>query len=275
MISEGKVPAKSKEPGMDPRLLDTVSASRLLCWLQCRLKFYFRYVLAIQKPPSPALHYGKVVHAVLQDWNWGRWRGEMFALSRFKRSFVQHWRTIQADTAIEWEREEKKQRRSAWSALQTFFRQTPIQAGEKPEAVEVAVEKELAGLPKLVGIIDLVRSGGRVVDFKTSGKTPDPDLAVHQHEIQTSAYALMYRDAAGKRESGVELHHLVKTKLPKLIVTSVGPMTPRQEYRLMRVIESYATGVERKDFVPSPGIGCAGCEYFAECRQWGGKENDA
>ena len=50
-------------------LLATVSASRLGTWLGCRLKFYFRYVLGIQKPTSPARHVGSVVHAVLQQWS--------------------------------------------------------------------------------------------------------------------------------------------------------------------------------------------------------------
>lgn len=32
------------------------------------------------------------------------------------------------------------------------------------------------GLPTLVGVIDLVRSGGRIVDFKLVGKTPAPEM---------------------------------------------------------------------------------------------------
>ena len=57
-------------------LRTTVSASRLSCWAQCRLKFFFRYVLKLVTPPSPALHIGSVVHAVLQEWSLARWRGE-------------------------------------------------------------------------------------------------------------------------------------------------------------------------------------------------------
>jgi hypothetical protein len=34
----------------------TVSASRLNTWLQCRLKFYFRYVQQLSKPKTPSLH---------------------------------------------------------------------------------------------------------------------------------------------------------------------------------------------------------------------------
>jgi len=81
------------------------------------------------------------------------------------------------------------------------------------------------GLPKLVGIFDLVRTGGRIVDFKTSAQTPDAEKVEHIHETQLSCYAVLYRDATGKRESGVELHHLVKSKKPKVVITALRPMT--------------------------------------------------
>lgn len=157
----------------------------------------------------------------------------------------------------------------AWIYIQT----TPIPTDEKPEAVEVRVEADLAsrGLPTLVGVLDLVRPGGRIVDFKTAASTPQPEQAIHRHETQLSIYGLLYRAATGKRESALELHHLVKTKEPKLAVTVTGPVTPEQETRLYRTIESYVDGVEREDFVPSPGLSCVGCEYFSECRKWNPK----
>jgi len=117
-------------------------------------------------------------------------------------------------------------------------------------------------------VLDLVRAGGRIVDFKTSGKTPSPEDAIHQNELQLSCYSILYREAAGKREAGRELHHLVKTKSPKIIITELAPMDERQETRLFKTIESYVSGVARQDFVPSPGIQCCSCEYRTECRLW-------
>jgi putative RecB family exonuclease len=55
-------------------LQKTVSASWLNCWLQCRLKFWFRYVQQISKPKTPSLHVGSVVHLILQAWNMARWK---------------------------------------------------------------------------------------------------------------------------------------------------------------------------------------------------------
>jgi putative RecB family exonuclease len=260
---EPQSPARSLED-----LQKTVSATRLNTWLQCRLKFYFRYVAQVKKRPTPALHIGKVVHAVLQAWNKARWRRQPFAVEQFKTLFESDWAERQTKSAVGWEGEEEKERNHSWSLLETYFLETPIKANEMPEAVEVLVEAELPGLPKLIGIIDLVRSGGRIVDFKTAGQTPTAEKAAHLHEIQVSAYAVMYRHATNKREQALELHHLVKLKTPKLVITSLAPMTSEQETRLYRLMESYVQGLSRQDFVPSPGLGCMACEYFNECRRW-------
>ena len=85
------VPVTSR-PSPQPRSIETlqktVSASRLNCWLQCRLKFFFRYVEQITKPQTPALHVGSVVHLVLQAWNMARWRKQAFELENFKNLFA-------------------------------------------------------------------------------------------------------------------------------------------------------------------------------------------
>jgi len=69
-------------------------------------------------------------------------------------------------------------------------------------------------------------------------------------------------------EGGRELHHLVKTKEPKLIVTKQGPMTDQQRTRLFKQLDSYVVGLAREDFIPSPGLQCVACSYFNQCRKW-------
>ena len=266
-------PAKAGPPvNRMEQLLKTISASRLSCWLSCRLKFFYRYVQQIPKAPTAALHVGSVVHEVLKAWNKARWRKEPFQVEFFQDLFGQQWTALQTDKKIDWE-EEAGHRGQAWGLLQTYFTETPIQADERPQAVEAPVEAELSGLPTLVGIIDLVRAGGRIVDFKTAGKTPTAAHALHQHELQLTTYGLLYREATGSKESGLELHHLVKLKTPKLVITSQGPVSPAQETRLLRAIASYVAGLQRQDFVPSPGLQCLACEYFGECRASTGKES--
>ncbi len=269
-LQEPPITASPPKPSLVDELQKTVSASRLNCWLQCRLKFFFRYILQITKPPTAALYVGSVVHAVLKAWNKARWRKEPFQTEVFKQVFDAEWQDNQKGATVKWGDEEAGERTQAWSLLETYFLETPIKANERPEAVEVPVEADLAshGLPRLIGIIDLVRAGGRIVDFKTAGQTPQTEKALHQNEVQLSGYALLYREATGRQETGLELHHLVKLKTPKIVVTQTGPMTDQQRTRLFKLMDSYVSGLQRQDFVPSPGLQCSGCEFFNECRRW-------
>lgn len=260
----------TQQPARDD-LLRTVSATRLNTWLTCRLRFHFKYVLGLAKPRTGALFVGHAVHAVLKQWNRARWRKEPVNPDLLRQSFDQMWEKDQQSETVQWEDgEEAGGKSTAWSLVDLYLRQTPIPANEMPEGVEVAVEADLSrhGLPRLVGILDLVRAGGRIVDYKTTGQTPSPEKAAHQNELQMSAYAVLYREATGRREGGLELHQLVKLKTPKLVVNELGPMKESQQTRLFKQIESYANGVAGRDFVPSPGLHCAACPWFDECRQW-------
>jgi len=268
-------PAVAPEPVFQPgrtieELTATVSASRLSTWLQCRLKFHLRYVAGVVKPPSAALHVGKTVHAVLQQWSLARWRGAPLDDDAIGAVFEAAW-TQPEGAAMVWNGEEEASAKgNTLAVIQTYLRETPVPVDEKPEGVEVSVEIDLAshGLPVLVGVLDLVRAGGRIVDFKTTGRTPDPKMVLHTTEVQTTGYALLYREATGQRESGIELHHLVKLKTPKLVVTEAGPATDQQVTRLFHLIDAYVDDLERRDPIPSPGMQCSMCEFLGECRAW-------
>ena len=82
-----------------------------------------------------------------------------------------------------------------------------------PEAVEVPMEADLSkhGLPTLIGVLDLVRAGGRIVDFKTSGKTPSPEDATHQNEIQLPAT----RFCTGKHGQGRQAGNCITWSRPR------------------------------------------------------------
>jgi putative RecB family exonuclease len=253
--------------------LSVVSASRLNCFHSCRLKFYFRYVVELVKPTTAALFVGKAVHAALQQWSQARWKGKTHDAETLKPVFLEEWENAQIEEPVRWEdAEEEEQKGKAWGLVEMYLAETPIPSGEKPEAVEVRVEADLGyrGLPTLVGIIDLVRPGGVILDFKTSASTPQANQVLHRNEIQLTAYGLLYREATGQKEGGLELHHLVKTKQPKLVVSRFGPVSQTQESKLMRSMESYVDGVQREDYVPSPGLQCAACEFLNECQRWKG-----
>ena len=83
-----------------------------------------------------ALHVGTTVHSVLQQWNLARWRRTALDISALKAVFEQAWISQEG---IDWEESEEPARQSEWAVLETYFRDTPIPADEKPEGVEVTV----------------------------------------------------------------------------------------------------------------------------------------
>ena len=248
---------------------EPVSASRINLFHSCRLKFYFRYVLKLTKPASPALHVGKTVHAMLQEWSKRRWMGKPANSEALLSHFDELWQLSLKDEPVTFEEgEEESERNKAWALVEMYLRDTPIPVDEKPMGVEVSVNADLSehGLPSLRGIIDLVRSNGEIVDFKTSATTPNIEQVLHRNELQLTAYGLLYRESTGEREAGFELHHLVKTKVPKLVVTKHPSISEKQKRKLFQSIESFVDGVQREDWVASPGLQCAACEFFNECR---------
>ena len=254
---------------VDRILSEPVSASRLNLFHTCRLKFYYRYVLKITKPASPALHVGKTVHSMLQEWSKRRWMGKAADAQSLRSHFDDHWQRSQQDEPVVFEEDEEQQEKhKAWALVEMYLQETPIPVDEKPMGVEVMASADLSehGLPSLRGIIDLVRSNGEIVDFKTSATTPNPDQVLHRNELQLTVYALLYRESTGEMETGFELHHLIKTKIPKLVVTRHASITEKQKDNLFRSIESFVAGVQREDWVKSPGLHCVSCEFFNECR---------
>ncbi|WP_395734223.1 RecB family exonuclease [Prosthecobacter sp.] len=250
-------------------LQSTVSASRLSLFLQCRLKFYFRYVLKVKKPKTASLHLGNAVHAVLKAWNKARWVQQPLSLKVVHETYQTAW-ADNTEGSVEWEPgEEEADKTTGWRLLDTYLRECHLPAEIKPDAVEVPVDADLQqhGLPRLIGILDLVQQR-QIIDYKTSATTPNADKVAHTTEIQTSSYAILYRHNTGAHEAGMQLHHLVKLKNPKVVITTLPPMSPSQENRLFRQMEGYLEGLQRRDFIPSPGMHCSSCEFFNECRQW-------
>lgn len=126
------------------QLQETVSASKLGTFFQCRLKYFFRYVLKLRKAKTAALHVGGTIHGTLKAWNKARWKNQPLTTTQLHQEFAKMW-AEQEEEPVTWEiGEEKEQQATAWRLLETYIRESPINAAEKPDAVEVPVETDLS-----------------------------------------------------------------------------------------------------------------------------------
>ena len=90
----------------------------------------------------------------------------------------------------------------------------------QPRAVEQPVQGEIAGV-KVRGIVDLLDTDGRVLDFKTASKRPNGVSA--EHSLQLTTYAMITPGASGL----CRLDTVTKTKTVQVVQQSyqVAPKT--------------------------------------------------
>ena len=260
-------------PEARPKVLEYLSASRLKCWQTCRRQFYFRYVKRIKTPTAPALFIGQQVHEILKLHNWSRWKDEPFDPEWLKSELDDSWEDGLAADHISWKAagDEAKAKEQAWAMLEAYFEESPVPPSENPEGVEVEVECHLDSFDiRLIGIIDLVRPRGLIVDYKTAARAPSSSAGPQQHATQLSCYALLFRESTGMQESGFELHYLIKTKQPKILVTSLGPMSEQLKSELFRLIDDYLEGISAEAWIPSPGQHCSWCDHQTACLRMSG-----
>ncbi len=257
-----------------------VSPSRLSLWARCPLAFRFRYVDGIKTPTGVSLFLGTRVHAGLEDYYRHRQLGISLppadVVDRMDRTWDQSLAEAEAEPLSP--AESARLRQQAGDLVRVYLAQVPDDE-PRPLVVEAVMEVPLVdpltgedfGIP-LLGIVDLVLDGpegAAIVDFKTAAR--GGELAEIQHEIQLTCYSFAYRTTTGRREAGLEIRRLVKTKVPK-IETHVSPARSAEHFRrLFGLVRCYLDDLQSNRFVYRPGPGCLMCDFRdTHCRMWCG-----
>jgi hypothetical protein len=244
-----------------------ISASRLNLWLKCPLAWRLRYKDGIRSATSPSMFLGKVVHfgleAAYRHWQLGvRLDGEQVV-----QKMLDGWAGLidEDDITFDSMADEQAMQKQASELVKAYLGSVP--QNEKPLAVEVALESPLVdpdsgedlGMP-LVGVVDLVldgQDGPLICDFKTAARSSEPMQITH--EIQLSSYAWLYRQIAGRKEAGLEIRSLIKTKVPKVEFHPYAARSDDHFRRLFAVIREYLDSLEKGRFNYRPGFGCSMC----------------
>jgi putative RecB family exonuclease len=252
---------------------DYVSPSRMSLFFRCPLAFRKRYIDGIVSPTSPSLFIGKVVHSVLAHLYGLRHVGYICNETELPQYIADLWNyTMEAEPCFFVDdAEEEKSRYQVLELLKAYMASTPIQ-DEMPTAIEKRYEEPLVdpatgeylGI-SLVGIVDLVLkdgAGNTIIDFKTSATS---SLCALQHETQLTAYAYLFREATGRKESRCEIRQLVKTKTPKIVAHRFPQRTDEHFDRFFGLIREYLDALDRGVYNYRPGVQCSMCEHHGTC----------
>ena len=253
---------------------DYVSASRLNLWLRCPLAFKLRYIDGVRSPPSPAMFLGRQVHSALEY-------------------FYRHWQlgvTLPPEVVVE-------QLTSSWNeagdlehvAFQSHIQSHDLQSlaarlvdqylhlipddEPRPLAVETRLESRLIdphtgedlGLP-LVGVVDLVlpsADGAVLIDFKTAARCGRPSALLH--EIQMTAYSILFRELSGEDESHQEIRQLVKDRGSSVECHRYQAADDQRVHRFFNIVREFIAALRRQQFTFRPHWSCKSCDFHARC----------
>jgi putative RecB family exonuclease len=256
--------------------LTHVSPSSIKSYLTCSLKYYFEKVLQLPSDTSANLLLGKSVHDGLKEYHVAVWKNGQAEVEKVKESYCKAFSEHEQEDVIRWPDTETREQllQLGGKLIETYIANEQQWQLPRPIGVEVGVEEVDLGFKyPLVGIFDLIRSGNRIVDFKTSSRSPsDPATEAWNHEIQLTAYELLFEQATGEQIAGTELVFLVKTKQPKVIRYEFNPATETARKRFKALVNTVIEGVENERFHPSPGMHCSWCTFRQECALWKGEK---
>lgn len=253
-----------------PNVFEYVSASRLNLWLRCPLAFRLRYIDGIRTKPTASLFLGKAVHHALEYYYRHRQLGVWLTPEDVVAFSERSWELLAAEEQMEFDSalEAAALQQDARTLVTAYLAQVPTDE-PRPLLVETSLEAPLIdpftsedlGIP-LVGIVDLVmpeRGGPVICDFKTAAKSNMPHEIMH--EVQLTAYSLLFRNVSQTTERGLKIRTLVKTKTPKIDTHRYSTRTEAHFRRFFSLVRAYLDDLHAGRFLYRPGWTCGMCEF--------------
>ena len=271
-----QVNAPFREPGSSPSQTavsapqttsaENLSPSQVRCFMDCQMRWWFKYGLKVPDPATANMALGRSVHSAL---------GENFAQKVDTREdlpaegvvaiFREAWANEIEQTEFR-DEEDPRELAATGEALVTKYMQT-IAPTIDPAAVELKVEGEIAGI-RVRGWIDLLDVEGRVIDIKTAKAKPNSIEPMHKFQVATYAHLIPGASGEGRVDT------LVKTKTPQIISQSFH-ITAEEMKVAQTLYPAAQEAMRQQHFMPNRlSMMCSrrNCSYWRHCeREWGGE----
>lgn len=260
------LPSPSPVPAAVAPPSDVLSPSQVRCFMDCQIRWWFKYGLKVPDAPTGHMALGRAVHSALC---------ENFAQKVDTREdlptpgvitlFREAW--INELEQTEFRDEENPQELAAIAeALVTKYMDC-LSPTIDPAVVELKVYGEIGGV-KVRGWIDLMDVEGRVIDIKTAKARPSSVDPMHKFQVATYSHLIAGASGEGRIDT------LVKTKAPQVI--SQNFQITSEEMRAAETLYPAAQEAMRQQrYMPNRlSMMCSrrNCSYWRHCeRDWGGE----
>jgi len=242
---------------MDPstNFVTGLSASAIVIYEECPLRFKLEREWNLPREVSAALHYGAAMHGVLRTF----YDAQRYQREISDNDLLEQFRSELASAGIADRYQYELYLRQGMEQLRQFFE--CARDGATPDVMETECRFDLeVGSAKVAGRLDRIdrmdQETVAIVDYKT-GKPKSQEDA--DKSLQLSLYALAARETWGKRAERLIFHNLENN-------TTV--WTERNDAQLeeakMRVLEA-AGGIAEGKFQAKPGYQCSHCPYRNLC----------
>ena len=244
-----------------------LSASQINCYLRCPMQYYYRYIKNLTLPPRSALTLGSSVHAgIAHNYNQKKKSRKDLKVNTILDVYCQSFDMGAKET--EWQKDEKpgEVKDQGIELLKVYHSEISPQI--QPVEVEQKFEVDFPNVDYgFVGYVDLVDDKNRIIDHKTTARTPNGIAS--DHRLQLTGYSLGYRAGTGKKEKKVRIDYLVKNKHAK-VVTLEEKISDGDVDRLLKLMAYVAKAIDQELFYPQPhNFMCCpnGCGYWDICHQ--------
>jgi len=246
-----------------------LSPSQVRCFMDCQMRWWFKYVLKFADPPTGKMALGRAVHAALTE-NFAQKveTQEDLPVTGVVALFRDAWAREREQTEFR-DDEDQAEFEACGEALVSKYMNEAAPLIE-PAAVEMRVEGTIGGI-RVQGWIDLMDVDGRIIDLKTAARRPSGIESDYKFQIAT--YAQLMPGASGE----ARLDTLVKTKTPALVTQKFRV----SEQELLATIKLYPLAqqsMRSEHMMPNRlSLTCSrkNCSYWRHCeREWGGEVSE-
>jgi len=246
--------------------IDALSPSQVRTFMDCQMRWWFKYGLKVPDPATANMALGRAVHSSLgENFDQKVDTREDLPTEGVVALFREAWANEIEQTEFR-DEEDTKELAATGEALVTKY-MDQIAPKIDPAAVELKVEGEIAGI-SVRGWIDLLDVEGRVIDIKTAKAKPSSIEPMHKFQVATYAYLMAGASGEGRIDT------LVKTKTPQVISQNF-QITAEEVRGVQTLYPAAQEAMRQQRLMPNRlSMTCSrrNCSYWRHCeREWGGE----